>query len=279
MKSMTGFGSASRSRRDFKVAIHIKTLNSRFLDIKFLIPSFYISLEADFKKAILQKCTRGYVTVFIERSPKTPPSNISLKWDKLQALKWKKLYQNLSTNLKVKNNLDASHLAALEGVVQPLKLSLSLSLNEKNLIKSAFKEALEHCVRERAREGKALKKDIINQIQQLNIHLNNLKHLNYLQKEKMLSRKKSKAANNEKIERAKFDFNEEIVRLKEHISHFKKILGTKVSAAKKLDFYTQELLREFNTIGSKVSLSASTLEVVEGKFVVEKIKELVQNLE
>lgn len=278
MKSMTGFGSSSRSRRDFKVEIHIKTLNSRFLDIKFLVPSFYISLEAEFKKAILQKCTRGYVTVLIERSPKNPPSDISLKWNKLQALRWKKLYQSLSADLKVKNDMDASHLAALDGVVQPLKKSPSLSLGEKTMVKSAFKEALEHCVRERVREGKVLKKDIFTHIQKLSLHLNNLKQLNRQQKEQVLSRK-TKTANSEKMEKTKFDFHEEIIRLKEHTSHFKKILGAKIPAAKKLDFYTQELLREFNTIGSKSFLSASTLEVVEGKFVVEKIKELVQNLE
>lgn len=279
MKSMTGFGSSSRSHRDFKLEIHIKTLNSRFLDIKFLIPPFYMPLELGFKKSILKKCARGYITVFIDRSPKNPPSNISLKWDRFQALKWKKLYQSLSKNMKIKNNLETSHLAALDGVVQPLKLPPSLSLKEKNLVQSTFKEALERCLRERIREGKSLKKDIAKQIQKLNVHLNKLKQLNHLQKKRVLSLKKTKAANNEKAERAKFDFNEEIVRLKEHLSHFKKILRAKTPEAKKLDFYTQELLREFNTIGSKVFLSASTLQVVEGKFIVEKVKELVQNLE
>ena len=279
MKSMTGFGTASGKGRDFKVEVHIKTLNSRFIDIKFFTPPFYLSVEPDFRKTIFKKCSRGFISVFIERFPKSPPSGVSLKWNKAQALKWKRLYQNLSADLKVKNNLDASHLIALDGVVQSLKYPPPLSLHEKKQVQFAFNKALDNCIRERVREGKALKADILIQSQKLASLLKSLKKLNHLQKKKSLSRRRD-YENGDRMEKEKFDFNEELVRLEEHLKHFRKILGNRVPASsKKLEFYAQELLREFNTIGSKTSLSDSTLQVVEGKFAIEKIKEQVQNLE
>ena len=279
MRSMTGFGAASCKGRDFKLEIHIKTINSRFMDIKFFTSPLYLSLEPDFRKAILRKCSRGYISVFIERFPKSPPRHISLKWSKSQALKWKRLYQKLSEDLKIKNNLSVSDFITLEGVVQPLKHPPVLSLQEKKQVRLTFQKALENCVQERLREGKALKADILTQSRKLAFLLKSLKRLNQLQKKKILSRRKE-LENFDGVEREKFDFNEETVRLEEHLSHFRKILESGPAASsKKLEFYTQELLREFNTIGSKSSVSDITLKVVEGKFAIEKIKEQVQNLE
>ena len=280
MKSMTGFGTASCKGRDFKVEVHIKSLNSRFMDIKFFTPSFYLSLETDFRKTILKKCSRGVISVFIERFPKSPPAQVSLKWSKSQALKWKKLYQNLSADLKVKNDLDTSHFIALDGVVQSLKYPPLLSLQEKKQVQTAFKKALNNCIQERVREGKALKEDIFVQLRKLSSLLKSLKKLNQLQKQKKALRRRKESENGDRMEKEKFDFNEELVRLEEHLKHFRKILENQTSASsKKLEFYAQELLREFNTIGSKAAFSDSTLKVVEGKFAIERIKEQVQNLE
>lgn len=279
MKSMTGFGTAKVRGPDFEVEIHIKTLNSRFIDIKFFTPPFYVPFEPELRRILQEKLHRGAITVFIERVPRSPLSDVSLKWSASQALKWKRLYQSLSSKLRVKNDLDASHLMALDGVVQALKRPVSLSLKEKKQVRAAFRKALGKCIQERAREGKALRTDIARQFQKLKALLKSLKGLNQLQTKKILERKKREETR-DKTEKEKFDFSEELVRLEEHLSHFKRILNSKTAnSGKKLEFYTQELLREFNTIGSKVSLSNSTLKVVEGKFAIEKIKEQVQNLE
>ena len=284
---MTGFGSAVAAGRDFRAIIHIKALNSRFLDLKLLVPPVYASLEADFKAELKKTCARGRITVLTERFPQEPAAPVSLNWSKPQALKWKKLYQTVAKNLKIKNTLDVSHLTALKGVTQSLAFPVSVSASEKALVKAAFKKALLQCDRERVREGKSLKKDIARCLQSLSVRWNRLKKLNSLQKQKAL-RKAAAAARcgaprndggTDKGDKAKFDFNEELIRLKEHIVYCRQILQKKSAEAKKLEFYAQELLREFNTIGSKSSLAASTAEVVEGKFIVERIKELSQNLE
>jgi uncharacterized protein (TIGR00255 family) len=69
------------------------------------------------------------------------------------------------------------------------------------------------------------------------------------------------------------------MRLKEHIKNYRNVFGQNNASGKKLDFYTQELLREVNTIGSKSSVSKLTAIVVESKTLIERLREQVQNLE
>ena len=77
----------------------------------------------------------------------------------------------------------------------------------------------------------------------------------------------------------KFDIHEEIIRMEEHLKHFKRMALKPSDIGRKMDFYIQEILREMNTMGSKSNISDLTLTVVEGKFILEKIKEQVQNVE
>ena len=81
------------------------------------------------------------------------------------------------------------------------------------------------------------------------------------------------------IQLEKADINEEITRLAEHLKNFEKIIEAQVVEGKKLDFYTQELLREVNTIGSKSQVAGITEAVVESKTLIERIREQVQNIE
>jgi uncharacterized protein (TIGR00255 family) len=75
------------------------------------------------------------------------------------------------------------------------------------------------------------------------------------------------------------DINEEVSRLNEHIRNYKGLLAHNGAIGKKLDFYTQELLREVNTIGSKSSVSKLTQIVVQAKTLIERLREQVQNVE
>ncbi|MCZ0933148.1 MAG: hypothetical protein OXJ52_08360, partial [Oligoflexia bacterium] len=96
MNSMTGFGFQSINTKDFKLEISIKSINSRFLDIKFYTPAYYMPLEAELKKVISSRCKRGYFVARMDRFPQKPAPSISFQWNKQQAQKWKKLYNNLS---------------------------------------------------------------------------------------------------------------------------------------------------------------------------------------
>ncbi len=284
MQSMTGFGFSSINTKDFKLEVSVKSVNSRFMDIKFYTPTYYIPLEQTLKKLISSKCKRGYFVVHIERSPQKPAPAISLKWDKQQAKKWKNLYHNLSKEIKVANHLTAESLAQQEGVVQLIEKTQNLSLQEKKTVKNSFNSAFQACLKERKREGLVLKKDILSQLNTILSLFNKITILNKKQKDAYLKQKNNhiKKHNKQKdtiLEMEKFDIHEEIIRMKEHLKHFKKITESSSAIGRKLDFYVQEILREMNTMGAKSNLPELTLKVVEGKFILEKIKEQIQNIE
>ncbi len=81
------------------------------------------------------------------------------------------------------------------------------------------------------------------------------------------------------IQLEKADINEELSRLSEHIKNYRQLVSSSQGEGKKLDFYTQELLREVNTIGSKSQVAKITQSVVEAKTVIERLREQVQNVQ
>ena len=277
MKSMTGFGFSSTGNKEFKVFISVKSINSRFMDIKYYLPPFYSSLESEFQKILFGKSLRGQFFIRVNRVPQSPPSSFLLKNNKKQAKKWKNLCEDLSKDLKVKNNLNVTDFINQPGVVSVIETPSILSASEKKKVKISFQQALNSCLKERLREGSALKVDILNHIKAIHLHLKKIKKLVYEQQKK--NRTKKIKSNGELFEVEKSDINEEIVRVEEHLKYFKVISEGNQSVGKKMDFYVQELLREINTIGSKSQISSLTKSVVEIKFILEKIKEQVQNIE
>ena len=311
MKSMTGFGFASGGGKDYRVEINIKSVNSRFTDVKFYTSPFYFSLERELKSFIFKSSCRGQWIVRIDRLPSKPPSLFVISRDKKQALRWKEVYKNLSREMGIKNDLNVSHLAQLEGVVNTVEKTPPLDSTEKAKVTALFKKAFQSCLQEKAREGQALKKDVTGNLNFLEKSLGKIRIIHQkemqkadarykksLQKEKAINEERSTKFSKKKLKdkdfvakgtaigakgaisgEGVFDINEEIVRMVEHLKNCKKLVKQRGSMGKKLDFYTQEILRELNTIGSKSQTALITCQVVDSKFALEKIKEQVQNIE
>ena len=285
MQSMTGFGAAVTKGADWVTEVKIRSVNSRFLDIKFYIPLCYSSFEADLKKLIAKKCKRGAFVVRIERAPGRPQPKLSIAYNKRQALKWKALYSRLARELKIQNPLSAENLIQKEGVIQFSQEPLRLSLQEKNQLKRACAQALTACLQERTREGLSLKKDILSHLSQLKSMTRKIDALNKKQAKLFLAKSAQKHIDKKRLAKepsleADRDINEEIVRVKEHLRYFEKITrDTTKAPGRKMDFYTQEILRELNTIGAKAPTAQLTRLVVEAKSLLEKIKEQAQNAE
>lgn len=279
MNSMTGFGSSFLQEKDFKVEVSIKSINSRFFETKFYSPSYYFSLESELQKKISKKCQRGSFTVRIHRFPQKPRPQVLFKWDKEQAKKWKKLYQELSQKLNLKNDLTAKDILQREGVLNEIEKPTLLNQKEKQIVKKVFEQSLMACLKQRKREGEKLKKDIKSQIQSLENLIKNIEVLNEKQKKVFIDKKRNFKKKDSLLETEKFDTHEEIVRVKEHLAELNSFIKKDQQVGKKIDFYVQELLREVNTIGAKANLPKLTLKVVEAKFCLEKIKEQIQNIE
>ena len=155
-----------------------------------------------------------------------------------------------------------------------------------------LKKALASCLKERKREGVALKKDLNHQLQEITKVISRMQKLrtaannelkkrfnSKLEKWQNLNYDPQRLAQELTINLDKVDINEEMSRLKEHIRSCKALIAGADGRGKKLDFYSQELLREVNTIGSKSQVSKLTEEVVNAKSIIERFREQVQNIE
>ncbi|MBC6415526.1 MAG: DUF1732 domain-containing protein [Bdellovibrionales bacterium] len=279
MNSMTGVGSICVENANFKLEINIKSTNSRFLDTKFYIPNYYLSLESELKKKIAQKCKRGHFLVSINRFPYKPSPSISLHWNKNQAKKWKTLYQDISNTLKIENQWGLKELIQQEGVLNLIEKPQTLSQREKTIVKKTFNKALHACLQERKREGFQLKKDILSQFKSIQTFINQIEILNQKSKENFLIKHKKTKAKFLDSEEKFVDLHEEIIRVKEHLNHLKIILNKTKEVGRKVDFYIPEILREVNTIGAKTVLTQINLKVVDIKCFLERAKEQIQNVE
>jgi uncharacterized protein (TIGR00255 family) len=293
MKSMTGYGVGESHSKSFKYEVSIRSVNGRFLETRFHVPKEIFAAEVDFKKIIEKSFRRGTVDVFVSVKPNPGRKDFQLVVNyplaKSLAIELKKLSQQLN----IKQDISIETLMKVPDMVYKKEQGPVLSGSEKKILLKAFEKACSACNQERLREGKSVTNDILKLLGELKnivekIH-SEREEANQILLEKFEQKIKSKLEGLEidssrlsqevVIQIEKSDINEELSRLKEHIQNYTKLIHESGAQGKKLDFYTQELLREINTIGSKSSLSKLTQNVVQAKTLIERLREQVQNVE
>ena len=288
MKSMTGYGISRLATRDYHIEVVVQSYNSKYFELRVHTAPFYNSLEGEFRKELQKKFHRGHVNLSITRSPSLPVKERKIQWNKKQALQWKKIYGQMAKDLKVKNNLDLLSLVSQPGVVDVISQPISISNTEKIKLRALLDKSIELCVKERVREGQALKKDFQKNLKALSISLQKVKVLSEKQNKKLLKNKASeitpvfdeKKSGYENTNSFRMDTSEEISRMTEHIKSFRKLISSGEEVlGKKMSFYLQEMVREMNTVGSKSQDFELTKEVVQSKSTIERMREQVQNVE
>ena len=290
MQSMTGFGQASRSTEEMDLVVEIKTVNSRYLDLNVRVPRELHSLEQQLRKEVQSHLNRGRVELHLELHPKSGNHH-----DLNEAL----VENYLSVAEKVralggKGELEVSSILQLPGVFAPRETELSTEGIRENLV-AALREALEKVVNSRANEGAALKTDFQGRLEDLSSLTDRiaeeadqiLEHYREKLKSRVEKLGKEQHLDENRLAQEilhyadRADIAEEITRLRSHVSQFQEYLSgsDKEPIGRRLDFISQEMGREMNTILSKSPLPAISELAVEGKTVIEKIREQVQNVE
>jgi len=290
MRSMTGFGRANRSTEEMDLVVEIKTVNSRYLDLNLRVPRELNSLEQQLRKEVQSHLDRGRVELHFELHPKSGNHH-----DLNEAL----VENYLAVAEKVrslggKGELEVSSILQLPGVFAPREVELAPEGIQESLMET-LREALEKVVKSRSNEGAALKKDfqgrlenligltdrIAEEAEQILDHYREKlkKRVEKLSKEQHLDENRLAQEILHYADRA--DIAEEITRLRSHVSQFQEYLSGSEDEAigRRLDFISQEMGREMNTILSKSPLPAISELAVEGKTEIEKIREQVQNVE
>lgn len=296
MKSMTGFGITRLQTSDCQVEVSLRCVNGRFLETRFHLPRTYFQLESDLKKRMGEIIKRGTIDVYISRRSRAGSASGRISINTSLAREYLKSFRKLAKDLNINEQIRFDLISRQPEVVvaeEPDQLSPA----ELQAVRKAFDLALKKCDSERSREGLALKKDLAKNIKELLKYVQKIHKLrdeaNKQLQEKYESKFKlrfpkemaaqaiepQRLAQEILIQIDKTDINEELIRLNEHIKNFERILESSNIEGKKLDFYTQELLREVNTIGSKSQLSGITESVVESKTLIERLREQIQNVE
>ena len=287
---MTGYGAAQVKNRQLEVEVHVKSVNGRFLEVRFHLPKEYAPYENDFRK-VFQDWSRGTVDVYIHRRPalETRLQTVNIKTQNAQH--WAKTLKALAKSLKVADDVSMRDILQMPYVIEHQD-RLSLLPGELKSVEAQLKKAKDQCAKVRAQEGLVLKAELLKQIKDLESKLSEVDGWRAEAMKGAQTRLKSRIATleGEQLDAArlaletalmidKMDVHEEVIRLGEHVKACRQLIQGKEVRGKKLDFYCQELLREVNTIGSKSQLASLTQVVVDAKSIIEKFREQVQNIE
>ena len=290
IKSMTGYGKSCLSINSREYQVEIKTVNHKFIDTSIRMPRVITYLEDDVRKLITSKLKRGKVDVLITFENFNKEANevkINKELAKIYIESFKKLAEeeNLSTNIEVteitklpdvlivKNKIDEEQIKSelLQVVEEAVNNLIEMRKNEGNKISTDILGKITQ-IEEKNEEIFGLSTGLINEyVVKLETRIKEL-----LQTEEL---DKSRLMQEIVIYADKCSVEEEVTRLRSHISQLRELIGSNEPTGKKMDFLIQEMNRETNTIGSKANNLEITNKVVDIKTILEDIREQVQNIE
>ena len=284
IKSMTGFGRGSAGRGDKKIDVEIRTVNSRFFELKLRGLSLEPKVELKVRNLLEEHLQRGNVQVRIELNSSKESGNMSFNRDRFEMIQevLKTIHVAYGQRMSLSDIITTSDLLKTE----------ELNDLKPDKVVSAIEHAIEQVNEMRKREGGQIQKDVLNRVKKLSKIIHSIDELTLKYgderqvqlKEKIISLLDGETPDENRliqevaywVERS--DVTEEIVRCKSHFSQLSSYLNEKEPVGKRINFLIQEIGREVNTIGSKSPQTDVTKHVVEIKDDLEKIREQAQNI-
>ena len=291
IKSMTGFGRSTYENEGREYVIEIKSVNNRFNDINIKMPRNLNYLEEKIRKQILSNISRGKVEVSIQLNNNSDlGKKINLNTD--IAKKYIEELKKLTKETNIIDNINIMDVAKFPDVLNIRIDEEAEEVIEKELF-TALDSAINSFLDMRQKEGSKIKIDLENRIEVIKQKIEQISSISaglvneYIVKLETRIKEllktdvvdQTRLAQEVVIYSDKCSVEEEITRLKSHISQFLNLLNENIAIGKKLDFLIQEMNRETNTIGSKANNLEITNFVVDIKTELENIREQIQNIE
>ncbi|MCK4573381.1 MAG: YicC family protein [candidate division Zixibacteria bacterium] len=291
MNSMTGFGKAELKTKAGTFSVEIASVNNRFLDISPRLPRQFFNFEPKLRDLIKSKLNRGKVNLFV--AFETTDEDVGRYAINSKAARaYFKQLQALRKELKLNRDTEMTDLLMLPGVSLPDREEIDEDLVWVGL-KKACEKALVTLVAMRRKEGRAMARDMTVRLTSIAKSTEEIATYSSVSVEKYrekLNKRIAEVLNSAAPDTVRLeeeiaimaersDIAEECTRLASHIQQYRATLKQKEPVGKKLNFVLQEMNREINTIGAKSSeLNISSL-VIAAKEEIEKLRELVQNVE
>lgn len=288
-QSMTGFGQSVSQSDNFVVSVEMKSVNNRFKDIRFKMPSTLNAQEIELKKIMTDTFSRGSFDVYVN----VKRSEGKNRFDDLDSKKISQFIQKVSALIKAEGVTPTLSMTDL------LRSEFLLDQDEGNqeelisLLHQSFNGAILDLKKSRESEGekliKVLEKHLENFRTQFSFVEKNAEHFKTVVEEKLKKRideykalvsvEQSRILQEVVFYLEKIDIHEEINRIHSHLEKFENLIKSNSDVGRQIDFLIQELGRETNTMGSKSSMKEISDAVVQMKLQLEKMREQGLNIE
>lgn len=289
MHSMTGFGQASDENDRFRVRVTLRGVNHRFLDLSMRLDDPSRASESAVRELLASRLGRGRVEVrVVVKSLVEGEARVVFRKDVLDAVRKETAGADLDFG-----EITFSDLIRLPGIFELSFAATDWTTEDETLLVATAGQALEHFVEARAEEGLRLSSILSEKVEALDEVVT---HLVALREEVASSHLDQLEARMKELldgagvdpirlsQEAAFlaersDVAEELDRLQAHLEQFRELLSDGTAQGKRMDFLTQELLREVNTLGSKARHVEMTRLVLDAKMLCEQLREQLQNVE
>lgn len=289
--SMTGYGRSQKNLNGKTILVEIKSVNHRYFEFTAKTPRGLSFLDEKLKALVASKVSRGKVDLYLSVTF-DEAADTKVKVNKPLAKSYIEASEEMARELNIKNDVTINSLLRIPDIFTAEKAEIDEEALWEDVKQVAF-EALTAFTQMRMTEGEKLSLDLnlkLDSIYELVNKVDELSPLTVRDYRERLYKKLSEILEDKTIDEGrilqeaalfaeKAAVDEETVRLRSHIHQFRSILKEDVPVGRKLDFLTQEINRESNTIGSKAQDVKIAQVVVELKSQIEKIREQIQNLE
>ena len=287
--SMTGYGRAKGSYKGRNYSIDIKSLNGKTSEVRLKSPSFLRGREIDLRSLIIKSAVRGKVDTVITAASTESDTNYKLNLNLIET--YYKQLSGLTNRIGVEGQDFLQTIIRIPSVIE--SNDEDIAEEEWVFLQELCKEALEELNNFRSAEGKSLEKDLQNRVNTIDQLLESVPGLETQRNDQLkgkLNRLIDDQLQNEKADAnrleqeiiyylEKLDIHEEKIRLKQHCDYFITVMGEKNKGlGKKLNFISQEMGREINTLGSKAQFGPLQKVVVQMKVELDQIKEQLANV-
>jgi len=292
MRSMTGYGEASGENARYGIAVSVRAVNHRFLDVQLRIGEELRASEAALREAIAREVSRGRVEVRVELRPVVErKASVQVNMGVIREAHVA-VHQLVEAGL-VQGGLTSGDLLRLPEAFRVELAAGDWTDEDEELLLRVARDAVAQLVTGRETEGAnlaAAMEEKLRGVEEAVVRLDGLRGSAREDIAAALRRRLAELLASQPLDEARMaqevallvdrsDVSEEIDRLRSHLEHFRAVTREPGAAGKRLDFLTQEIFRELNTLGAKCRHADMTRVVLDAKVLCEQIREQVQNVE
>jgi uncharacterized protein (TIGR00255 family) len=293
IRSMTGYGHASVEAETLRAAVTVRSLNHRFLDVTLHVPRRLQPLEAEVKERVAAAVARGRVEVSVQAAfPEGGAEAVVASQPLVKSLV--RTLRDMQSEYGLEGGVSVADLVRFPGALERVEGPAEVAEPVRVALSELLSRALEGLDTMRRGEGERLRAELerlLTAIEEAALRIEaRSRESRDARQGALLERARALVAElgledarlYQEVVRAveRHDVAEELQRLRSHAASFRELLaGDGAAAGKRLDFLVQELMREANTVGSKVQDAPAIRDVVELKAEIERLREQVQNVE